>query len=666
MLKKKDSCLIWTCGGETTLIEAYGENGLRVRARLAHEMIDLPNALLPQENQPEPVIRLLDTGKGSITNGKITAIIETSGWRRDQARITFLNQNGQILLQEIDDADSPYARPHEMIPIGGDDFRLTCSFKSNDKEKLYGMGQYQIEKLDLKGCSLELKQQNTQVSVPFVYSSLGYGFLWNNPAVGQATFAANRTFWTAESTQQLDYWICAGDSPAEIHLSYMKVTGFPPMMPEYGLGFWQSKARYWNQEQVLEIAREYKKRNIPLNVLVIDFFHWPYMGDYRFDEEFFPDPKKMVDELKSMGIETMVSVWTPVDYRSENFREMEDNSLLVRVDHGVKITMRFFDGETIYADMTNPETRKYVWNKLRKNYLDSSGIHLFWLDEAEPGYTRYDYEIYRYAAGSALQVGNIYPREYTRMIFEGLKESGREDTLSLVRCAWAGSQRYGALVWSGDVPSTWTAFKIQLCAGQNMAIAGIPWWTTDIGGFHGGNPEDPAFRELLIRWFEWGVFCPVMRLHGARRPDMEHVSKTGRRILGEGQPNEIWSYGEEAEKIFTSAIRLRESMRDYMRDVMKDAHENGAPVIRPLFYDYPDDPECWDRKDEHLLGPDVLVAPVLEPGATERKVYLPTGNQWTLLGTKESYAGGQYITVEAPLDRIPIFLKNGSHSEWHW
>ena len=157
-----------------------------------------------------------------------------------------------------------------------------------------------------------------------------------------------------------------------------------------------------------------------------------------------------------------------------------------------------------------------------------------------------------------------------------------------------------------------------------------------------------------------------MRLHGARRPNMEHVSKTGKRILGEGQPNEIWSYGEEAERIFTNAIRLRESMRDYMREVMKDAHENGSPVIRPLFYDYPDDPECWDRKDEHLLGPDILVAPVLEPDITERKVYLPRGDQWTLLGAKDSHAGGQYVTVETPLDRIPVFLKNGTHSEWHW
>ena len=663
MIQIKQNKLVWMNNGEKIVVEAWGENSLRVRARRSPDILDTDFALLPPT---ETMVTVTEKdGVGMITNGGISAQVHISGWRKDRAQITFYNRRGEVLLQEIDDADSPYPYPHLFRSQGGDDYTLTCAFKSCDGEKFYGMGQYQQERLNIKGCMFELKQQNTQASIPFVYSSKGYGFLWHNPAIGQAVFANNRTIWTAESTKQLDYWITAGDTPADVLSGYMQATGLPPMMPEYGLGFWQSKARYWNQEQVLEIARGYKQRGVQLSVLVIDFFHWPRMGDFRFDEEFFPDPKAMVDELKAMGIETMVSVWTPVDYRSENFKEMRERNLLVQVERGVEITMRFFDGNTIYADMTNPETRQFVWGKLRDNYLKNSGIHLFWLDEAEPGYTKYDYDNYRYVQGAAQQIGNLYPLCYTRMVYEGLKNEGHDDIVNLVRCAWAGSQRYGALVWSGDVPSTWDALRMQLCAGQNMAMSGIPWWTTDIGGFHGARTDDPAFHELIIRWFQWGVFCPVMRLHGARMPQTDHYNKAGQLMLDEGAPNEIWSYGEEAEALMIRAIRLRESMRDYVRDLMRTAHENGTPLIRPVFLEFPED-ACWELKDQYMFGGDVLVAPVTQPGMTSRKVYLPAGAHWTRLGESESIEGGRTITVDTPIDNIPVFLKNGTHATWHW
>ncbi len=663
MIRIDQNKLIWTNNGERIVVEAWGENSLRVRARQSPEILNTDFALLPPPQTT--VTASVENGVGWMTNGGISACVRSISWRGDLAQITFFNRRGEVLLQEIDDTDTPYPYPHLFRSLGGDDYALTCEFKSSDDEKLYGMGQYQQDRLNAKGCIFELRQKNTQVSIPFVYSSKGYGFLWHNPAIGKAVFANNRTTWTAESTKQPDYWVTAGDTPAEVLSAYMQATGLPPMMPEYGLGFWQSKARYWNQSQVLEVARGYRQRGIPLSVLVIDFFHWPRMGDYRFDEEFFPDPRAMVDELKAMGIETMVSVWTPVDFRSENFAEMRERNLLVQVESGTEITMHFFDGDTLFADMTNPETRQFVWAKLRDHYLKSSGIHLFWLDEAEPGYIKYDYENYRYALGSIQQIGNLYPQCYTRMVYEGLRQEGRDDTVSLVRCAWAGSQRYGALVWSGDVASTWDALRAQICAGQSMAMSGIPWWTTDIGGFHGARPDDPAFRELITRWFQWGVFCPVMRLHGFRLPQTSHTKQSGERILEEGAPNEIWSYGEDVEKWMTSAILLRESMRDYLRALMLTAHKTGAPLIRPMFYEFPED-SCWDTKDQYMFGSDVLVAPVLYPGMTARKVYLPAGARWTMLGERETLVGGQTVTVDTPIDRIPVFLKNGVHAEWHW
>ena len=244
------------------------------------------------------------------------------------------------------------------------------TFDGQDGERIYGMGQYQEECLDWKGCTLELAHRNSQASVPFLLSSRGYGFLWHNPAIGAVHFGKNRTTWEAQSTRQMDYWIAAGDTPEEISLAYARATGFAPMMPEYGLGFWQCKLRYWNQEQLLEVAREYRRRGLPIDVIVCDFFHWPKMGDYRFDPEFFPDPAAMVRELRDMGIELMVSVWPQVALTSENYAEMLQQGLLVRAEYGEQIGMRFVE-DSMFFDATNPRARRYVWEKCKKNYYDA-------------------------------------------------------------------------------------------------------------------------------------------------------------------------------------------------------------------------------------------------------------------------------------------------------
>jgi len=245
---------------------------------------------------------------------------------------------------------------------------------------------------------------------------------------------AYTTEWYAESTKQLDYWITAGDTPNEIVENYARATGTVPMMPEYGLGFWQCKLRYYNQEQLLNIAREYKRRNLPIDVIVIDFFHWPKMGDYRFDPEFFPDPQAMLDELKELGIELMVSVWPTVALDSENFEEMRQKGLLIKPEMGVKVSMQF-GGDSLFFDATNPKSRQYVWEKCKRNYYDY-GVRIFWLDEAEPEYTIYDFDNYRYEMGPNVQIGNIYPQCYSRAFYEGMKAAGQENIVNLVRCAW--------------------------------------------------------------------------------------------------------------------------------------------------------------------------------------------------------------------------------------
>ncbi|HIU77049.1 MAG TPA: DUF4968 domain-containing protein [Candidatus Pelethocola excrementipullorum] len=657
--RREGNSLKFHYDAEELWIEPWGDNSLRVRATKMAEMSEENWALQEEPVESKPEI-MIEENSATITNGKIKAVISKYG------KMTFYNQRGEVLLDEYlrnrldvfaDYCSALDVEAREFKPIVGGDYRLSMRFVSNPDEKIYGMGQYQQPYLNLKGTDLEMAQRNSQASVPFALSSLGYGFLWNNPAVGRVMFGKNITTWEAYSTKALDYWITAEDSPAKIEEAYASVTGTVPMMPEYAMGFWQCKLRYQTQEELLEVAREYKRRGLPISVIVIDYFHWPLQGDWRFDEKYWPDPDAMIKELKEMGIELMVSIWPTVDYRSENFEEMKEKGYLIRTERGFRIAMDF-QGNTIHYDATNPKARDFVWKKAKENYYDK-GIKVFWLDEAEPEYTVYDFENYRYHLGPNVQVGNIYPAMYAKTFFDGMKAEGQKNVINLLRCAWAGSQRYGALVWSGDIHSSFASLRNQLAAGLNMGIAGIPWWTTDIGGFHGGNPDDPSFRELLVRWFAYGTFCPVMRLHGYREPLKEPIGTEGGALCVSGADNEVWSFGEEAYEICKTYLAMREKMKPYITRLMKDAHEKGSPVMRPLFYDFAEDKNAWEIEDEYMFGPDVLVAPVLYEGMTKRRVYLPEGAAWKNIWDEQVFEGGQFLEVDAPIDKIPVFTKGG-------
>lgn len=659
LIRRFDSEQLW--------IEPWGTDSLRVRATKCSEMPQEDWALSEQPAACDSRIAILEDN-AVIENGKIRAVVDAAG------KLEVYHVSGKLLLKEYlrnrVDVQADYCSAleidaREFLPLVGGDYELTQRFESIDREeRIYGMGQYQQPYLNLKGMELELAHRNSQASVPFCLSSLGYGLLWNNPAIGRVTFGENVMTWQARSTKKLDYWITAGETPAEIEEHYAAVTGTVPMMPAYAMGFWQCKLRYQTQEELLEVAREYKRRGLPISVIVIDFFHWPLQGEWKFDPTYWPDPDAMIAQLQEMGIELMVSIWPTVDYRSENFAEMLEKGYLIRTERGVRVSMTY-QGNTIHYDATNPDARKYVWEKAKKNYYDK-GVRVFWLDEAEPEYDVYHFDNYRYFLGSDLQIGNVYPVMYAKTFFDGMKAEGQENILNLLRCAWAGSQKYGALVWSGDIASAFWSLRNQLPAGLNMGLAGIPWWTTDIGGFHGGDPESSAFRELLIRWFEFGAFCPVMRLHGCRMPEQPQVGTTGGANCRSGAPNEVWSYGETAYEILKKYLFLRERMRPYLTRLMQAAHEKGTPVMRPLFYDFPEDASAWKVEDQYLFGPDVLVAPVLYEGQRERAVYLPAGAHWKNAWTGEVFSGGQTVAAAAPLDQIPLFVRDGAEFPALW
>jgi alpha-D-xyloside xylohydrolase len=660
--KSEGNRLIRMQGTEILWIEAWGE-GLRVRVTRMAQMPTEDWALLEENTANAKSVKInIGENKASITNGNITAQINNEGW------LSFYNEKEELLLEEYyrnRNNLSRYSVPfgidaRELKPVvGRSDYRLTARFEAKDGEHIWGMGQYQDGLLDKKGASMELAHRNAQASIPFIVSSRGYGFLWNNPAVGRAIFAENVTEWYAEGSDKLDYWITAAGTPRDIIRLYADVTGKAPMMPEYGMGFWQCKLRYRTQEELLNVAREHKKHGLPMDVIVIDFFHWPLQGDFKFDTEHWPDPEGMVRELKQMGIELMVSVWPTIDHRSENFWPMAEQGFLLGFDRGNNVNMTWM-GDTVFYDATHPGAQKYVWQKIKQNYFEK-GIKIFWLDEAEPEGI-YDFDIYRYHLGPAQKVTAIYPNMYAKGFYDGMKEAGMENPMNLIRCGWAGIQRYGALLWSGDIYSNFRSFREQIAAGLSTAMAGVPWWTSDIGGFLGGDPTNPDFRELLIRWFQFGCFSPVFRLHGDRVPNLpvEVEYKGGVRQFSTGQDNEVWSYGEDNFKIMKKYLLMRERLRPYIRSLMKNAHEKGDPVIRPMIYEFPQDRECSKLSDQYMFGPDILAAPVVELGARERYVYLPTGANWTCCNTGCEYTGGQIITAKAPLDVIPLFARDGA------
>ena len=666
------NALVFKRQGETVRIEAWGENSLRVRATMLKDFTGNDWALTEKVKETSAEVKTFDvtyrTGEGTdvdrthgkITNGDISCEVNFAGV------MSFYKKDKLILREYFRSYDGTISRESRCLKIvnrewkgvqGSDNYKLKVRFDSNPGEKLFGMGQYQQQNMNLKGCTLELAQRNSQISVPFAVSSLGYGMLWNNPGVGQVTFGNNMTLWDMHSTKEMDYYITVADTPKEIVANYASATGYAGEFPEELMGLWQCKLRYRTQDEVLSIARKYKELGIHIDQIVIDFFHWTYQGDWKFDKKYWPDPKAMVDELHSMGIKVIVSVWPSVDRKSENFYPMLEKGLLIKTERGALQTYDY-QGDCVEIDVFNPETSKYVWEVCKKNYYDF-GIDGFWLDNSEPDYGVYDFENFRYIDGSALEVSNLYPQKYSRVFYDNMVKEGQKNPVNLLRCAWAGSQKYGNVVWSGDVPSTFEALQDQLQCGLNMGLAGIPWWTTDIGGFMTDDVNDPDFRQLLIRWYQFAVYTAVFRLHGDRGPyNIPALDDRdwGGGYLHTGQDNEMWSYGDDNFKIMKKYYDIRKELKPYIKSLYNEASTNGSPLIRTMFYEFPEDEKCWDIQDQYMFGEKYLVAPILHLNEFEREVYLPKGN-WKLTSTGEEFAGERTVKVSAPIEYMPVFEK---------
>ena len=660
---------------------------------------------------------------------------------KQTGNLSFANYEGKIFLNEK-------AGTRKLIPdsvMGEPCFIAEQSFESPKDEYLFGLGQFQDGHYNLRNITRCLTQVNSQISLPFIYSSKGHGLLWHqygltdfNPAdnfinlekqeqsaegndqvaevtttsgtqkvsqhqslyTGQFKVPAdgvysiflnlgdmdNRqyvvidgkpsidisNFWlpptadalvnlkagkhrvqlvckssntpklswklTGDETtfrspnaKLLDYVVFYGPSADSVIATYRNLSGNVPMLPRWAYGFWQCRERYTSGTQLVEAVKEFRKRKIPVDVIVQD---WQYWGDNgwgvpEFDDKNYSNPASFIKEIHNLNAHFNISIWSNPDKNSAIGKEYVAKNLYIP---GSK-----------WLDYFNPLTRKYYWNTLKKN-LFSYGVDSWWMDATEPENDALHGQKTYLGPGDFYRLA--YPLFVSRAVYEGQRETTSQKRVCiLTRSAFLGQQRYGTINWSGDVGGNWDAYKKQIVAGLNYTITGMPYWTTDIGGFfRPGKSQytDENYQELLIRWYQWGAFNPVFRIHG-------YQSET-----------EPWHYSQRVQDDMQKMLNLRYRLMPYIYSEAWQVTKNGSTIMRPLVMDFCKDNSALNRLYEYMFGKSFLVAPVTEPKVNERDVYLPESVNWYDFRTGKYFEGGQTIKAEAPLDEIPLYIKAGS------
>lgn len=689
-------------------VEVCGDSVVHV---IASPTAEIPAPKVPIVIQPCRANGLqVKTGKTAITLSTAALMVSVE---RSTGAVSFLSKDGKSVLAEP--------------PAGGKSFdvpsvyetktwQVQQTFSSPSDEALYGLGQHQEGIFDVRGVPIRLHQANTNISIPFLLSSKGYGILWNNPsltdfnpadqsiaidpATGKGKFTsgakgeygflltsdnrnqlqvevngqpvidlknmwtptsasgvvpldgnkeyevsarggpggvqlavrspANTTTFRSEVGQAIDYYFFYGPELNRVIADYRQLTGEAPLFPKWAYGYWQCRERYHSQQEILDTAAEFRKRNIPVDALVQD---WQYWGKYgwsamKFDEDYYPQPKQMLDQLHSEDLHMLISIWSRFGEDTDVYKRMSAQNLLIP--------------GTPWTDFFNPKAQTTFWSELNKGIFQD-GMDGWWMDASEP-----EFDVLKGKQtflGSGESVRNAYPLYVTKAIYQGQRATtDRKRVVILTRSAFAGQQRNAAASWSGDITGDWITLRRQISAGLSFSMSGMPYWTTDIGGFF--RPDDQytsdKYHEILIRWFQYGSFCPVFRVHGYK------------------SNAELWNYGPETEKVLTQYDELRYRLLPYIYSAAWGVTDRGETLMRSLPLEFPFDSGARSVADQFLFGPSLLINPVTIEGATQRMLYLPVGIEWVDFWTGKRSGGGQTITADAPLDRIPIYARAGS------
>ena len=654
-----------------------------------------------------------------------------------QAEITAVVKGNTLIVKDKSGKAIFTAKAHQLVGS-----EATLTFDSPKDECLFGLGQFQDGYSNVRGLSRRLTQVNTQISIPMLISSKGYGVLWNNygltefnpcsesvklikqagagkrevvdvtsteggkrevrerhifeaaidiPETGDYALlldvgqkmarrhnllidgkpvikmqnlwlpptaskivhlskgkhqlsaeltkddqpilyynkVKNETVFRSPVADGVDYTVFVG-SPDEIIASYRELTGECPLMPDWALGYIHCRERFHSSDEILQTANRFRSEQLPVSMLVQD---WQYWGKYgwnsmRFDEDFYPNPKALTDSLHQMGMKLMLSVWSKIDKNSEVGKQM--------------LSAGYYIPETDWIDFFNPEAAAAYWQNFKERLLPL-GIDAWWQDATEPENDDLLGRKVNNGRWTGEQVRNVYPLLVNKTVYEGLKQAGKEPMI-LTRCGFAGIQRYGSAMWSGDVGNDWETFRRQITAGLGMQAAGIPWWTYDAGGFFRPQNQytDSAYIERMLRWIETAVYLPLMRVHG-------YMSNT-----------EPWNYGKEAQTVIADCLKERYALLPYIKRCAKAVSEQGGTLMRPLVFDFAHDAEALQQKYEYMFGPALLISPVTEPGVSSWRTYLPQHpGGWTDYHTGQHYEGGQYVDTPVTKAFIPVFIRAG-------
>ncbi len=711
------------------------ENAVRIKFFLYNES-DAPEFILTSPHQV-PRFEVADfQSKIEVKMKHITVSLD-----KETGTLSFADHSGNIFLNEK-------VHSRKLVPdsvMGEPCFVAEQSFESPKNEYLFGLGQFQDGHYNLKNVTRQLIQVNSQIALPFLYSSKGYGLLWHqygltdfNPAdnliklekqeqpaeddnqIAEVTTTSGtqrvsqyqslytgqfnvlmdgiysifldlgdmdnhqyvvidgkpcidiNNFWLpptacalvdlnagehqvqlvckssntpklswkltgdlttfrSPNARLLDYVVFYGPSADSVIAAYRNLSGNVPMLPRWAYGFWQCRERYTSGTHLVETVKEFRKRNLPMDVIVQDWQYWGNngWGVPKFDDTNYPNPEKFIKKIHDLNAHFNISIWSNPDKNSAIGKEYASKNLFIP--------------DSKWLDYFNPETRKEYWNTLKENLFDY-GVDSWWMDATEPeNDALHGQETY-------LGLGDFYRLTYplfvSRAVYEGQRETNPEKRVCiLTRSAFSGQQRYGAVNWSGDIGGNWDSYRRQIMAGLNYNITGLPFWTTDIGGFfRPGNSQYTSkdYQELLIRWFQWGTFNPIFRIHG-------YQTET-----------EPWKYGQQVEDDMRKMLNLRYCLLPYIYSEAWQVTNNGSTMMRPLVMDFNGDTSALNQTFEYMFGKALLVAPITEPDVNEWHVYLPKSTSWYDFWTGNRFDGGQTINAEATLERIPLFVKAGS------
>ena len=626
-----------TTAAGVTRVEIWGDRIVRVTHR--PPAAEAPRASLAVIARPDPgPWEFAEQGDEILlTTARLrVAIDETT------AAVRFLGPDARPILGEI-----PGGTALTPAAVGADRTTWRCEqrFALDPAEAIYGLGQHPNGLMDYRGAVIHEQQANRDVAVPVLVSSRGYGVLWDNPAVTDVDVGKSdpqALTWTSEAGRAVDYYFLQGPALDDVVAGYRFLTGAAPLMAHWTWGFWQCRERYQTQAELLGVVAEYRHRGLPLDGIIQDWQYWPagQWGSHTFDPARYPDPTAMVAAVHAAHAHLIISVWPRFDLGTTHLAELEQAGAV----YPPVFPNVYPKGEGKWYDPFNPAGRRLYWEFLSDD-LFARGIDGWWMDasEAELGGRWGEMRDLQTGAGPGAEVYNAYPLMHSTGVYQGQRaETSARRVFILTRSAYAGQQRNAAVTWSGDTTGTWDVFRQQIPAGLNFSLSGIPYWNTDIGGFFAGDPADPKYAELFTRWFQFGAFCPMFRVHGT------------------GKPKEVWRFDAATQRILADTIALRYRLLPYLYSVSWQVTSAGATMLRPLVMDFPADPRVRTIGDQFLFGPALLVNPVTAANAVSREVYLPAGTSWIDFWTGAAQAGGQAITAAAPIERLPLFVRAGS------